>query len=164
MLRPKATLSSVLEISPYWLRERGLRGLLLDLDNTLVPYKTYAEPSVHLQYWMGQLKKAGIRVVLVSNAMPKRVEYWSAKLGVEGYGPAGKPWLGFRRGVRQLGLKPWEIAVVGDQLFTDVLGGNLVGAYTVLVQPLSQNEMGYTRLVRKLERMVMGSLRVSTKK
>lgn len=146
-----------MEISPQWLRERGLRGLLLDLDNTLVPYKTYGEPSGQLLQWIDGLKKAGIGILLVSNAMPKRTRYWTQKLGVEGHGPAGKPWLGFRQGMRKLGLKPWEIAVVGDQVFTDILGGNLIGAYTVLVPPLSQKEMGYTRLVRRLERLVLGS-------
>lgn len=146
-----------MEISPQWLRERSLRGLLLDLDNTLVPYKTYGEPSPKLMRWIEGLKQAGIRILLISNAMPQRIRYWSGKLNVEGYGPAGKPWLGFRQGMRKLGLKPREIAVVGDQVFTDILGGNLIGAYTVLVRPLSHHEMGYTRLVRRLERLVLGS-------
>ncbi|WP_337868767.1 YqeG family HAD IIIA-type phosphatase [Meiothermus sp.] len=155
MLRPKAHLQSVTAITPQWLEERGLKAVLLDLDNTLVPYKTYGEAPEGLVEWLQTLKEAGIQVMLVSNGSRRRVRYWRAKLGVPGFGPAGKPWFGFRKALRRLALTHRQVAVVGDQLFTDVLGGNLVGAYTVLVPPLSKREMGYTRLVRKLERWVL---------
>ncbi|WP_119342448.1 YqeG family HAD IIIA-type phosphatase [Meiothermus hypogaeus] len=155
MLRPRARLKSVMDITPAWLRERGLRAVLFDLDNTLVPYKTYGEAPQGLLEWLEALKEAGIQVMLVSNGSRRRVRYWCEKLGVPGFGPAGKPWFGFRKALRRLALAPREVAVVGDQLFTDVLGGNLIGAYTVLVPPLSKREMGYTRLVRKLERWVL---------
>ncbi|MCX7602227.1 MAG: YqeG family HAD IIIA-type phosphatase [Meiothermus sp.] len=155
MLRPRAHLRSVTAITPQWLQERGLRALLLDLDNTLVPYRTYGEAPLGLLAWLQTLQDAGIQVMLVSNGSRRRVRYWCEKLGVPGFGPAGKPWFGFRKALRRLGLAPREVAVVGDQLFTDVLGGNLIGAYTVLVPPLSKREMGYTRLVRKLERWVL---------
>lgn len=155
MLRPKAQMSSVLEITPQWLQERGIKGLLLDLDNTLVPYKFKGEPPEELLAWMRALEAAGVRVFLVSNARRKRLKAWSAKLGVEGIGLAGKPWFGIRKGLKRLGLPASQVAVVGDQVFTDVLGGNLAGAYTVLVRPISQKELGYTRLVRRLERLIL---------
>ncbi|MCX7783928.1 MAG: YqeG family HAD IIIA-type phosphatase [Meiothermus sp.] len=155
MFKPRARLKSVMLITPEWLRERGLRAVLLDLDNTLVPYKTYGEAPQGLLEWLQTLKDAGIQVMLVSNGSRGRVRYWREKLEVPGFGPAGKPWFGFRKALRRLALSPREVAVVGDQLFTDVLGGNLIGAYTVLVPPLSKREMGYTRLVRKLERWVL---------
>ncbi|WP_297853726.1 YqeG family HAD IIIA-type phosphatase [Meiothermus sp.] len=155
MLRPRARLKSVMEITPEWLQVRGLRALLLDLDNTLVPYKTYGEAPRDLLEWLQTLKDAGIQIMLVSNGSRGRVRYWCERLGVLGFGPAGKPWFGFRKALRQLALSPREVAVVGDQLFTDVLGGNLIGAYTILIPPLSKRELGYTRLVRKLERWVL---------
>ncbi len=155
MLRPRARLKSVTDITPQWLLERGLKAVLLDLDNTLVPYKTYGEAPEGLVQWLQTLKEAGVQVMLVSNGSRGRVRYWREKLGVPGFGPAGKPWFGFRKALRRLTLTPREVAVVGDQLFTDVLGGNLIGAYTVLVPPLSKREMGYTRLVRRLERWVL---------
>lgn len=154
-LKPKAQLESVLEISPNWLRQRGLRGVLIDLDNTLVPYRARGEPRPELAHWLKQLDQEGIRVFLVSNAPRRRLRYWASRLALPGIGLAGKPWFGFRRALRKLGLRGHEVAVVGDQLFTDVLGGNLVGAYTVLVPPLAPQEMGYTRLVRRLERWVL---------
>ena len=155
MLKPRARLKSVTAITPESLRERRLKAILLDLDNTLVPYKTYGEAPQGLMEWLQTLKEAGIQIMLVSNGSRGRVRYWSEKLEIPGFGPAGKPWFGFRKALRRLALSPREVAVVGDQLFTDVLGGNLIGAYTVLVPPLSKREMGYTRLVRKLERWVL---------
>jgi len=128
---------------------------LLDLDNTLVLYKTYGEAPKGLVEWLQILKEAGVQVMLVSNGSRRRVRYWREKLGVPGFGLAGKPWFGFRKALRRLALAPREVAGVGDQLFTDVLGGNLIGAYTVLVPPLSKREMGYTRLVRRLEGWVL---------
>lgn len=156
MLRPKAQLASVTELTPQWLAERGLRAVLLDLDNTLIPYNTYGEAPAVVLEWLGALREAGIEVRLVSNALSGRVRYWSEKLGVQGYGPAGKPWFGYAGAIRDLELLPGEVAVVGDQVFSDVLGGNLVGAYTVLVTPLSDKDLMYTRLVRKLEVLVLG--------
>jgi HAD superfamily phosphatase (TIGR01668 family) len=132
-----------------------LKAVLLDLDNTLVPYRTLGEAPEGLLEWLQALKEAGVQVILVSNGSRRRVHYWREKLEIPGFGPAGKPWFGFRKALRRLALTPREVAVVGDQLFTDVLGGNLIGAYTVLVPPLSKKEMGYTRLVRKLERWVL---------
>ncbi len=155
MLKPRARLKSVTAITPQWLRERGLKAVLLDLDNTLVPYKTYGEAPEEIREWLQMLKETGVEVMLVSNGSQRRVRYWREKLGIPGFGPAGKPWFGFRKALRRLALTPREVAVVGDQLFTDVLGGNLVGAYTVLVPPISEKEMGYTRLVRRLERWVL---------
>jgi len=145
----------VTAITPQWLRERGLKAVLLDLDNTLVPYKTYGEAPEEIREWLQMLKETGVEVMLVSNGSQRRVRYWREKLGIPGFGPAGKPWFGFRKALRRLALTPREVAVVGDQLFTDVLGGNLIGAYTVLVPPISKKEMGYTRLVRRLERWVL---------
>jgi len=157
VLKPRAQLRSVTEITPSWLQQRGLKGVLLDLDNTLVPYKTYGEAPEGLLAWLQSLKKAGVPVMLVSNASPRRVRYWCEKLGIPGFGPAGKPWFGLRKAARLLGLPPREVVVVGDQLFTDVLGGNLVGMYTVLTPALSQDELTYTRMVRKLERWVLNN-------
>ena len=156
MLRPKAQLESVLQLSPEWFKSRGLSALLLDLDNTLVPYGEQGEPPKPLEEWIHGLQAAGLRAYLVSNAKPSRVRYWSERLGLPGLGLAAKPWLGFRRALKRWDLNPSQVAVIGDQLFTDVLGGNLVGAHTVLVAPLSKHELGYTRLVRRLERWVLG--------
>ncbi|WP_038070992.1 YqeG family HAD IIIA-type phosphatase [Thermus scotoductus] len=149
MLFPRAVLPSLLHLTPKWLEERGLKGVILDLDNTLLPYGE-EEPLPEHQAWLEALK-AEVPVYLLSNALPDRFARIQGRLGLPGHAPALKPWLGFQRALKALGLPPQEVAVVGDQIFTDVLGGNLVGAYTVLVPPLREREFFYTRFIRMLE-------------
>lgn len=84
VLKPRAQLNSVTEVTPAWLQERGLRAVLLDLDNTLVPYRTYGEVPEALRAWLQAQKQAGIPVMLVSNATSRRVRYWCEKLGNSG--------------------------------------------------------------------------------
>lgn len=149
MLFPRAVLPSLLHLTPTWLQERGLRGIILDLDNTLLPYGEEELPSAH-RAWLESLKTE-VPVYLLSNALPERFARVQKALGLPGHAPALKPWLGFRRALKALGLPAGQVAVVGDQVFTDVLGGNLVGAYTVLVPPLREKEHFYTRFIRLLE-------------
>jgi HAD superfamily phosphatase (TIGR01668 family) len=150
MLRPKAVLPHLTHLTPDFLRARGLKGVILDLDNTLLPYEAEAVPEEVLA-WLQGLKEAGIPIYLLSNAKPGRFRRLQALLGLPGHAPALKPWFGFRKALKALGLPGREVAVVGDQVFTDVLGGNLVGAYTVLVPPLAEREFFYTRFIRLLE-------------
>ncbi|GAB5603132.1 YqeG family HAD IIIA-type phosphatase [Thermus sp. FJN-A] len=149
MLFPRAVLPSLLHLTPGWLRERGLKGVILDLDNTLLPYGEEEVPAAY-RAWLEGLK-AEVPVYLLSNALPERFARVQKALGLPGHAPALKPWLGFRRALKALGLPARQVAVVGDQVFTDVLGGNLVGAYTVLVPPLREREFFYTRFIRMLE-------------
>ena len=154
-LQPDARLEDVYHITPEYLRALGLRGLALDLDNTIVPYGDNRE-NLRLTIWVAGLSAAGVRAVLVSNAMPERVRLWSGRLGVPGLALAGKPWpWGFRRAARRMKLAPSEVAVVGDQLFTDVLGGKLAGSFTILVTPISSNSLPHTRLARYAERLLL---------
>ncbi len=156
---PRERLASVREITPAWLKERGLRGLIVDLDNTLVPYGAPPPPPAELASWKQELDRAGVPLAIVSNARRERTRRWAEALGVPGWGLAGKPLpLAIRRAARALGLKPGEIAVVGDQLFTDVLGANLAGCYSVLVEPIEpRGGLPHTRWIRGLERRLLNS-------
>ena len=155
VLRPKLVLEHVTEITPDLLRARGLTGLLLDLDSTLIPYGAY-EGAEEVQRWAADLLLAGVKLALLSNAAHGRVRFWTEKLGFAGVGLASKPLpRAFRRAARRLDLAPQQIAMVGDQLFTDVLGGNLAGMFTIMVQPLGGKALPHTRLVRRLERAVL---------
>lgn len=155
LLRPNDLIRGVGEITPEFLASRGLRGLLLDLDNTLIPYHSYDDyPSS--QTWVTEIRSAGIRLALLSNATHRRAEQWRGRLELEGIGMAGKPNpASFRRAAQALGLPPHQVGMVGDQLFTDVLGGNLAGLHTILVHPLIDNALPHTRLARLLERRVL---------
>lgn len=155
LLRPRDVLPHVHDITPEFLASRGLRGLLLDLDNTLIPYGSYEERA-DVMAWAADLRRSGIRLYLLSNATGKRARFWLDKLGFEGIGMAGKPNpRAFRQGLRQLGLPAYQVGMVGDQVFTDVLGGNLAGMHTILVHPLADNALPHTRVTRKLERAVL---------
>ncbi|WP_104991599.1 YqeG family HAD IIIA-type phosphatase [Deinococcus sp. NW-56] len=155
LLRPRDVLPHVHDITPEFLAARGLRGLLLDLDNTLIPYGSYEERA-DVMAWAADLRRSGIRLYLLSNATGRRARFWLDKLGFEGVGMAGKPNpRAFRQALAKLGLPPYQVGMVGDQVFTDVLGGNLAGMHTILVHPLADNALPHTRVTRKLERAVL---------
>jgi len=154
---PKERLNRVTEITPDWLAQRGLRGVVVDLDNTLVPYGVTPPPPQELAEWKQTLDAAGIPLAIVSNAKKHRTRLWAEALGVSGWGLAGKPLpLSLRKTFAKMGLQPSEVAVVGDQLFTDVLGANLAGGYAVLVDPIEPKKgLPHTRWVRKLEKSLL---------
>lgn len=154
-LRPDDLVEHVSDITPEFLARRGLRGLLLDLDNTLIPYGSYEE-AAEMAQWAHDLRGAGIKMYLLSNATGKRAAFWLPRLGLEGVGMAGKPNpRAFARAAALLGLPPHQVAMVGDQVFTDTLGGNLAGLHTILVRPLADNALPHTRLARRLERVIL---------
>ncbi|MBU5434195.1 YqeG family HAD IIIA-type phosphatase [Pseudoflavonifractor sp. MSJ-37] len=130
------TFRSVLDISPQWLAGEGIRLLLADLDNTLAPYGE--EPDEAVRAWAGSLAAAGVDLFLLSNSRkPARPGRCAGVLGIPFLGHAGKPKTGgFFRAMERMGAAPAETAVVGDQIFTDILGGNRAGVRTLLVEPI----------------------------
>jgi hypothetical protein len=158
MLLPKALVERVQDITPAFMQARGLRGLMLDIDNTLVPHGELGEPAA-LRAWLETLGQAGIQLRLVSNALPGRIAHFAAVLGVHAVGSgntAGKPFPNaFKTAMAEMHLEPHTVAMIGDQVFSDVLGANLVGAYPILVRPLSDNALPHTRVARALERLVL---------
>lgn len=155
---PDQYLASAMEVDLAVLKDAGVRGLIVDLDNTLVP-RYEKEPSDELKQWLQRVHDAGLGVCIVSNNWTSRVAAIADELGVSIVRGAGKPLAkAFRQGMKILSTAPNETAVIGDQLFTDVLGGNRLGLYTVLVVPLSEKEMLHTRILRRLEHRVLNAL------
>lgn len=155
-LRPDLYCRAVTDIDVDDLMRRGITALLIDLDNTLVPRNTIdAAPDVRA--WMASAREQGLKMCIVSNNWHERVMNAEESLGVPVVGKSLKPLPGgFRRGLRLLGAASPEAAVIGDQVFTDVLGGNLVGATTILVTPLAGgSDLPHTRVLRALERLVL---------
>ena len=154
LLRPDQYAPSLYDIDFESLRDKGIRGLILDLDNTLVPW---GEDTVseELTEKIKELKQLGFGMCIVSNNLGGRVNSISSRLGIEATSGALKPLtFAYKKALRVLGSDVSTTALVGDQLFTDILGGNLVGLYTVLVDPIVDREFLTTRLLRRLERVV----------
>lgn len=137
MLTAHWTGKSIYEISPQALARRGIRLLLADLDNTLVPYGI-PEPTQQVREWTQALEANGITLfVLSNNRHPQRPKRFATALGVPFIGHAGKPKPhSFFKAMEQMRCSPRETAIVGDQIFTDILGGNRAGVTTLLVEPI----------------------------
>lgn len=156
LLRPSVHVGRIFEISQEELVDRDIRGLIVDLDNTLTEWgrEAMAEETVN---WLGNVQQSGIKICMVSNSRGKRLARIAETLGIPYIEGASKPRRkAFRRAIELMGLEPAQTAVIGDQIFTDVLGGNRLGLFTILVTPMSRREFIGTRLVRIPERAVLG--------
>jgi hypothetical protein len=154
-LQPNEIVDSIYEINLSNLKGKGIRAVIADLDNTLVPWRS-TEIKDTLTAWVKDVKDAGLNLAIVSNNTSSRVHTLSEQLGVIAVSKAVKPRRrAFRNIASQFSLDPSEIAVVGDQLLTDVLGGNRTGMYTILVTPISKHEFIGTKLIRQIERFFL---------
>lgn len=132
----------------------GVRGVIFDLDNTLVEWsETDAPPDVLT--WVAGLRESGIAACIVSNSGRRHhVESAAERMDIPWTMRAKKPLAaGLRRGMSMMGTSPETTAIIGDQLFTDILGGNSLGLRTFLVDPMSKREAVTSRLQRPLERL-----------
>jgi HAD superfamily phosphatase (TIGR01668 family) len=142
-LIPNLRLDSVLEITPELLSKRKISLLMLDLDNTLSPYRG-GEPSAELQKWKDSLIKAGVRLVIVSNTKKQKAKNFAEKLSIPYIDHARKPFTAKTRKVmKSFGASPSEAALAGDQIFTDVLCANSAGIMSILVTPLELTNVLY---------------------
>ena len=137
-LIPNYHFKSIYDIDIERLRARGVKVLLADLDNTLVPYGVQV-PTGEVEAWRDRLKEEGITLFVLSNSRkPGRAQRFAEALGVPYEGHAGKPKSGgFRRALARMGAEPSQAAIVGDQIFTDVWGGNNAGVLTLMVDPIA---------------------------
>jgi HAD superfamily phosphatase (TIGR01668 family) len=152
---PHVRIESVTELSPARLRELGLDALLLDVDCTLKRYRA-EEVTPEVAAWLEALRAAGVGLCLVSNGRGPRIGRFAATLDLPFVSGALKPLpFGCRRAVRQQGFDRARTAIVGDQIFADIVAGRLAGLRTILVRPIHpEEEPWFTRLKRPLERML----------
>jgi HAD superfamily phosphatase (TIGR01668 family) len=158
---PDRYVESITEVEVVELRERGIEGIILDLDNTLVVRDTL-EMEEGIRAWLERAKGVRLKLCINSNSDQRdRVQAIGRELAIPQLAWASKPrrW-GFRRAMQVMGTLPQATAVIGDQLLTDVLGGNRLGLYTILVRPLSGDEFLTTRLNRRLERWLLRILKI----
>ena len=147
------------EIPIVWLKQEGIKAIILDLDNTLLPWDANI-PSEENVSWVQRVKEAGIRVVLLSNNGGDRLQNISKELGVAAIGWGVKPLsIGFKRALRFLKVQSHgEILVIGDQLITDVFGAKKMDFKVLWVESLSRKEFVFTRITRKLESILVKQL------
>ncbi|MEW6308633.1 MAG: YqeG family HAD IIIA-type phosphatase [Bacillota bacterium] len=161
VLRPRDTADSIYHIDLAALKLKGIRGIIFDLDNTLTSWDQ-GQVLPELVRWFAALRQSGLNAAIVSNNKAARVEQFASALGIPGMAMAGKPRRGsFRKAMQLMGTTAADTAVVGDQVFTDILGGNRLGTHTVLVQPIGTAEFVWTRLMRRLEALVLKQLGIS---
>ncbi|MGN0537552.1 MAG: YqeG family HAD IIIA-type phosphatase [Acutalibacteraceae bacterium] len=158
LLKPTVALHKFDDVTIELLRELDIDTILLDVDNTLSP------PSSQLVYdgvheWLDNLLKNDIHIVICSNNYKKRVQPFADKLGLPCVAMSLKPFpFGFNRAKRKLKRKPKKVLVVGDQIYTDILGANLAGMKSVLLVPQSEDH-GFTIAIRrKMERKIRQKL------
>lgn len=152
-LQPDIFVKSIFTLDIHWLKERGIKGVLLDIDNTLITHKQKI-PDEKVVELIKLFQENGIQVAIVSNATKRRVDVFNENLGLYAHYRAFKPSnRGFLKAMSKLKLIPEETAVIGDQLFTDIRGGNRLGLTTVLVEPLDENEPITIQLKRVLEKV-----------
>lgn len=155
LLTPYRQVESILQIDLDELWDLGIRGILLDLDNTLLAWD-HLVLTDEVQQWVKAALRRGFRLCIVSNAHWMRLETQSVVLGIPYFPAARKPSRkALRKALDLLELEPDQAAMVGDQVFTDVLAGNRLGLFTVLIVPLFLTEQWWMRLVRWLESRVM---------
>lgn len=148
-------INDVASVDPEELKNKGIKGVLFDIDNTLEPYHT-AKPGQATKDIFEKFTDAGLKVAILSNARIERVVEFCEDFTENWVAKGGKP---LSRGYRQLSamleLEPSEIATIGDQLFTDILGGNLFGCYTICVKPIEKKEPAFVAFKRIFEKPFM---------
>lgn len=153
-LYPKIYLKNVQEITYEMLKENAILGLILDVDNTLIDY--YKNMPEGIIEWCNNLKKKGIKFCIASNSNKKeKVEMVAKKLDIPYVYFAKKP---LKRGLitasSKMGIDVSKIAVVGDQIFTDILGANRTGMFSILVEPIEEKDIFITLIKRPIENYI----------
>ena len=155
---PKMYQKSVLDIDYDKLKEIGIKCLLFDLDNTLVPLNV-KEPNDKLKEFIDGLKKDFKIIILSNNNNIKKLSITSTALDIDFVKFALKPFnKGFKMVEDKYNFDKKEMCIIGDQIMTDVLGGNKYGIYTVLIDPLKDEDLKVTLINRMIEKKIFKKL------
>ena len=162
---PKMYQQSIYTIDYDKLKKNNIKCLLFDLDNTCVGYREKF-PTKELEELFNNLTKKGFKVIIFTNAPQRRVVPF-VKLHIICHSSSKKPFQkNFRKIMKKYRLAKEEICIIGDQLFTDILGGNKVGIMTCLVEPLTKEDFILTKIFRMTEHVIfkiMASKEILTK-
>ena len=138
-LLPTMLTPALTDLTPEFLEKQNIRLLMLDFDNTIVPYTTNI-PTRNMMSWLTRMDMCGVKMCVVSNSKNDRVRNFCTQYGIDCITHAKKP---FSRGIRQClqryRIRPEECALVGDQIFTDTLGANCAGVRSILVKAIDNH-------------------------
>ena len=153
-LFPDKQLKKVEDINLSELKKIGIKGMIIDIDNTLIDYnKNMRETTIE---WINKAREEQFKIYLVSNNSKQRVTEIANKLSLEGIYNATKPRRkGFIQALNKMELKNTEVAVIGDQVFTDVYGGNRLNMFTILVEQIAIKDIWITKIKRPIEKYVL---------
>lgn len=154
-LYPKLYLNSVKEITLQMLEQNNIKGLILDVDNTLIDFDKKMPEGV--KEWAENLKQNNIKLYIVSNSNHKeKVENTAKTLEIPYTYFAKKPLKsGLNKAKKNMELPSEQIAVVGDQIFTDVIGANRTKMFSILVKPINEKDIWVTKIKRPIENRII---------
>ncbi len=153
LLQPFIRVSSIYELTIDYFRENGISYILVDLDNTLLPWES-TELSQDTLDWVDRMRDNGLKVCVITNSKKDRATKVMSAHDIPVVWNALKPFpMGYYRAGRRIDAKKKATVVIGDQLFTDVMGANIAGYKSILVEPFSSVEYWWTRFARKLEKV-----------
>ena len=150
---------SIYTIDYQKLYNRGIKCLLFDLDNTIVPIKMKT-PSKKIKNLYNDLKEKGFKIIIFSNSGKSRLKPFKDELEVDCSASSMKPFKKkFLKVLDEYGYQINEVAIIGDQLLTDIFGGNKIGITTILVNPVGKKDLFFTKINRCIEKSIMKKLR-----
>lgn len=155
MFCPDLYLDNIYSLDIEYIKKKNIKGLLIDLDNTLLPWNC-SNIDRDLRDWVKKCKDQGLSLCIVSNNRARRINECARQLQIPAVTRAIKPRKkAFLKGLNILGIKINQAAVVGDQIFIDIFGAKRMGMFAILVKPVSDREFIWTRLMRRFEGMIL---------
>lgn len=156
-LYPRLYCEKITDLTPEYLEKNGIKALILDVDNTLLDFNLKIVDG--LKEWHDKIRESGVKCIILSNSNKEtKVKMVADLLGISYIKFAMKPLKrGFKMAQKELGIPFENIAAVGDQIFTDVIGSNRVKMFSILVKPLDKKDLWMTRFKRPIEELVIKS-------
>lgn len=157
LIYPDFYCNNVRDVKLEFLQEHNIKGIILDVDNTLIDYyRKFEDGTIE---WVNNLKKAGIKFCIVSNTNKlDKVIYVAETLEIPYFYFAKKPFkTGFIKAKEKMGLKAENIAAIGDQIMTDVIGSNRCKMFSILVKPIQEKDIFITRIKRPIENKIINN-------
>lgn len=155
MIYPREYVNSVKDIKIEFLNKHNIKGIILDVDNTLIDFNRNMPEGI--EQWVKELKKEGIKFCIVSNSnKEEKIKNVANQIEVPYIFFAKKPFRGgFKKACELLKLESQNVAAMGDQIFTDVIGANRCNIFSILVKPIEEKDYLVTKIKRPIENLVI---------